>query len=252
MNTNCWEHMSCGREPGGLKVEQMGVCPAAEDSDLNGFNDGDKGGRMCWALAGTFCGGERQGSFTRKVTACLDCDFFAKVKQEEGADFSFLVPGKEFEEISHFLAEIKRQEATIAELATPIIPLFDRIIAMPLVGVVDTARAKELMRALLRGIRQYRAKLVILDVTGVPLVDTAVADHLHKTLLAARLKGVDTIVTGISDAVAETIVDLGVDWSSVRTMSDLQVGLVEALHTLGYRLTSDDASKLQSRAAVRS
>ncbi len=130
--------------------------------------------------------------------------------------------------MGYFIEELHRREETIRDLATPIIPLFDRIIAMPVVGVVDSMRARELMRAMMEGIREYRVRVVILDVTGVPLVDTAVANHLHQTLQAARLKGVEPIVTGVSDAVAETIVDLGIDWSSVRTMSDLQTGLVAA------------------------
>jgi rsbT co-antagonist protein RsbR len=74
---------------------------------------------------------------------------------------------------------------------------------------------------------------VILDITGVPIVDSGVADHLDKTIQAARLKGAHTTVTGISDAVAETIVDLGIDWSGIETLADLQTGLVVALSSLG-------------------
>jgi rsbT co-antagonist protein RsbR len=78
--------------------------------------------------------------------------------------------------------------------------------------------------------------MVILDITGVPVVDSGVADHLNKTIQAARLKGARTIITGISDAVAETIVDLGIDWTGIETLSDLQTGLVTALGGLGIKL----------------
>ena len=98
-------------------------------------------------------------------------------------------------------------------------------------------RARDITRSLLAGIRAHRAKVVILDITGVPLVDSGVADHLNKTIQAARFKGARSIVTGISDAVAETIVDLGIDWSGIEALSDLQTGLVAALSSLGIKLT---------------
>jgi anti-anti-sigma regulatory factor len=138
---------------------------------------------------------------------------------------------------------IEAQQRTLQELSTPIIPLMDApggaggIIVMPLVGNIDTLRAKDIMRTLLAGIRAHRAKVVILDITGVPIVDSGVASHLDKTIQAARLKGAQTIITGITDAVAEAVVDLGIDWSSVETLSDLQTGLVVALAKMGRRIT---------------
>ncbi len=133
---------------------------------------------------------------------------------------------------------IEAQKQALQELSTPIIPVMDRIIVMPLVGSIDTMRARDITRSLLAGIREQRAKVVILDITGVPIVDSGVADYLNKTIQAARLKGARTIVTGISDAVAETIVDLGIDWSGIETLSDLQTGLMVALNSLGFELTS--------------
>jgi DNA-binding LacI/PurR family transcriptional regulator/anti-anti-sigma regulatory factor len=132
---------------------------------------------------------------------------------------------------------IDAQKRAIQELSTPVIPVMERIIVMPLIGSIDTMRARDITRSLLAGIREHRAKVVILDITGVPIVDSGVADHLNKTIQAARLKGAQTIVAGISDAVAETIVDLGIDWSGVETLSDLRTGLVVALNRLGVRLT---------------
>jgi len=131
---------------------------------------------------------------------------------------------------------IDAQKQALLELSTPIIPIMDRIIIMPIIGTVDTQRARDITRALLRGISDYRAQIVIVDVTGVPLVDTNVADHLNRTIQAARLKGAHTILTGISDAVAETVVDLGIDWSDLETLRDMQTGLVAALRRLGIRM----------------
>lgn len=137
------------------------------------------------------------------------------------------------------LAVNQSQREVLEELSTPIIPITDHIIVMPLIGAIDTARARNIMRSLLSGISDNNAKIIILDITGVPLVDTGVADHLNRTIQAARLKGADTIVTGISDAVAETIVDLGIDWSNLDTVHDLQSGLKIALRRLRERLSDE-------------
>jgi len=138
---------------------------------------------------------------------------------------------------------IEAQRQAIQELSTPVIPVMDApdgtggIIVMPLIGSIDSMRARDVTRSLLAGISQHQAKVVILDVTGVGIVDTGVVNHLNKTIQAARLKGVHTIVTGISDVVAETIVDLGIDWSNVTTLADLQTGLTVALKSLGVKLS---------------
>ncbi|MCP4543823.1 MAG: substrate-binding domain-containing protein [Chloroflexi bacterium] len=131
---------------------------------------------------------------------------------------------------------IKAQKQALQELSTPIIPIMDRTLVMPLVGSIDSMRARDITRALLAGIRRHRAKVVILDITGVPVVDSGVADHLDRTIQAARLKGAHTIVTGVSDAVAETIVDLGIDWWEIETARDLQTGLIVALKSRGIKL----------------
>ncbi len=131
---------------------------------------------------------------------------------------------------------IDAQKLALQELSTPIIPLMERIIVIPLIGSIDNERARDITRALLAGIREQRAKIVILDITGVSIVDSGVVNHLNKTIHAARLKGAHAIVTGITDAVAESIVDLGIDWSEVTTLSDLQTGLRTALATMGQRI----------------
>jgi anti-anti-sigma regulatory factor/putative methionine-R-sulfoxide reductase with GAF domain len=125
---------------------------------------------------------------------------------------------------------IDAQQQALRELSTPIIPVLEGVLVMPLIGSIDTTRAKDVTRRLLTGIREHRANVVILDITGVPIVDSGVAAYLTKAIQAARLKGARAIVTGVSDAVAETIVDLGIDWSEIKTLGDLQTGLRAALH----------------------
>lgn len=128
---------------------------------------------------------------------------------------------------------IDAQKHAIRELSTPIIPVLEDILVMPLIGTIDSNRGQDITRTLLSGIGAYRARVVILDVTGVPIIDSGVANYLNKTIQAARLKGAQIIVTGVSDAVAETIVDLGIDWTHIKTLRNLQAGLVAAIHHLG-------------------
>jgi len=132
---------------------------------------------------------------------------------------------------------IEAQRGMIQELLTPIIPIVDRVIVLPVIGTIDANRARDLMRTLLQGITEHRAKVVILDITGVPMIDADIANHLDKTIHAARLKGAQTIITGISDAVAETVIDLGIDWSDIETVRNLQAGLMKAIDNTGYKLS---------------
>lgn len=81
---NCWEHFKCGRQPGGNKVGDLGICPAAKETKLHGINDGINGGRSCWAIAGTLCKGKTQGSYAQKLGDCLKCPFYTSVRQDQG------------------------------------------------------------------------------------------------------------------------------------------------------------------------
>ncbi len=93
---NCWEFKECERQPGGTKVAELGVCPAAIDETADGINGGYWGGRICWAISGTFCGGRSQGSFAQKRLNCMTCDFYREVKEVEGhANFRLLTPGQD-------------------------------------------------------------------------------------------------------------------------------------------------------------
>lgn len=87
MSLNCWEMKKCGREPGGSKSAELGICPAAVADAVNGLNNGKNGGRVCWAVTGTLCGGQVQGTFATKVANCMQCDFYKLVSTEEGFDF---------------------------------------------------------------------------------------------------------------------------------------------------------------------
>jgi len=87
----------CGREPGGVKSAEMGVCPAATSTSTNGVNNGKNGGRICWAIAGTFCGGKVQGDFAQKSVSCMSCEVFKEIKREEGAaGFVLMKPGQKY------------------------------------------------------------------------------------------------------------------------------------------------------------
>ena len=92
---NCWEIKKCGREPGGNNHRDLGICPAATETSCNGINNGKNAGRLCWAIAGTFCGDKIQGDFAQKSVSCTSCEVFKQVKTEEGAeDFTLLKPGQ--------------------------------------------------------------------------------------------------------------------------------------------------------------
>ena len=135
---------------------------------------------------------------------------------------------------------INAQKMALQELSSPIIPLMDGIIIMPLIGSIDSMRAQDITRSLLAGITQYRAEVLILDITGVSVVDTGIAQHLNKTIQAAKLKGTRTIVSGISEVIAETVVDLGIDWSDLDTTRDLESALLVALDILQLELLKRD------------
>ncbi|MCF8062878.1 MAG: hypothetical protein K9M82_10210 [Deltaproteobacteria bacterium] len=91
---NCWEFKKCGRESGGTNVGDLGICPAAEMEKLEGINRGKNGGRACWALVGTLCGGKVQGIYAEKIGTCLECEFYSYVRDQEGQDFLHALPTK--------------------------------------------------------------------------------------------------------------------------------------------------------------
>jgi rsbT co-antagonist protein RsbR len=128
---------------------------------------------------------------------------------------------------------IARQRQQLLEVATPVIKLWDGVVAVPLIGTLDSARSQVVMESLLEAIVDQRAAYAILDITGVPTVDSLVAQHLMKTVAAARLMGAECIVSGIRPAIAQTIVQLGIDLGSIITRAGLADALAHALTQQG-------------------
>jgi rsbT co-antagonist protein RsbR len=145
---------------------------------------------------------------------------------------------------------IRQQQEAIRELSTPVLQVRERLLILPIIGAVDSERARQLTEQLLRGVRSNRAKVVVMDITGVPAVDATVANHLVQTVEASRLLGATVIVTGLSPEIAQTLVTIGVDLTKMNTVGDLQGGIEEAERLLGYtvlgrRKTSSSPDKSQ-------
>ena len=138
---------------------------------------------------------------------------------------------------------IREQQEAIRELSTPVLQVRERLLILPIIGVIDPQRARQLTEQLLRGIRSNRAKVVVIDITGVPAVDSTVANHLVQTVDASRLMGATVIVTGLSSEIAQTLVTIGVDLTRMKTVGDLQGGIEEAERLLGYEIFRPNSLK---------
>ena len=138
---------------------------------------------------------------------------------------------------------VLRQQAEMLELSTPVVKLWEGILALPLIGTLDSARTNVVMESLLQHIVQTGSEIAIIDITGVPMVDTLVAQHLLKTVAAARLMGADCIISGIRPQIAQTMVHLGVDLSAVATKATMADALREALRRSGFRFSRESAPK---------
>lgn len=132
---------------------------------------------------------------------------------------------------------IRQQQEAIRELSTPTLQVRDRLLILPIIGVLDTQRARQLTDNLLQAIRTHRARVVVMDITGVATVDSKVANHLIRSVDAAALMGASVIITGVSADVAQSLVTLGIDLGRITTLGDLQGGLEEAERLLGYSVT---------------
>ena len=135
---------------------------------------------------------------------------------------------------------IRQQQDSLLELSTPVLQVRERLLILPIIGVLDETRASQLTEQLLGGIRSHRAKMVVVDITGVADVDEGVADSLVRTVDASRLMGAEVIITGLSSKIAQTLVTIGVDLSKMRTVGDLQGGIEEAERALGFRVERVD------------
>ncbi len=143
---------------------------------------------------------------------------------------------------------IRQQQEAIRELSTPVLQVRERLLILPIIGVIDSQRAKQLTEQLLRGIRNNRAKVVVVDITGVPTIDSTVANHLVQTVEASRLMGASVIITGLSSEIAQTLVTIGVNLSKMNAVGDLQGGIEEAERLLGYKVMLTTEAPLSSDA----
>jgi rsbT co-antagonist protein RsbR len=139
---------------------------------------------------------------------------------------------------------IREQQEAIRDLSTPVLQVREGLLILPIIGMLDSQRARQLTEQLLGAIQSNRAKVVVIDITGVAAIDLGVANHIVQTVEAARLMGAWAIITGLSSKIAQTLVDLGVDLSTMRTVGDLQGGLEEAERLLEYRSTAMDGAAL--------
>jgi rsbT co-antagonist protein RsbR len=137
---------------------------------------------------------------------------------------------------------IGQQQAAIRELSTPVLQVRERLLILPIIGVLDPARARQLTEQLLNSIQTNRAKVIVIDITGVAAIDQTVANHLFQTVKASRLMGASVVITGVSSEIAQTLVDLGVDVSAMNTVGDLQGGIEEAERLLGYKVSRTGGS----------
>jgi rsbT co-antagonist protein RsbR len=138
---------------------------------------------------------------------------------------------------------IRSQHTELLELSTPVVKLWDGVLALPLVGTLDSQRTQMVMENLLASIVEHEASIAILDITGVPTVDTLVAQHLLKTVAATRLMGADCIISGIRPQIAQTIVSLGVELGEVTTKPSMAAALQVALQRLGHTVQRADSSR---------
>lgn len=160
-------------------------------------------------------------------------DFAAELKARQTAE----------EELQERLLTIRKQQEAISELSTPVIKVWDNVLVLPIIGTLDSQRTQQMMESLLQEIVATGSKLAILDITGVPVVDTMVANHLIKTTTAAGLMGAECILSGISPAIAQTIVHLGIDLTGIRTKSTMMEAMRYAVRVNGQRLVPIDSDE---------
>jgi rsbT co-antagonist protein RsbR len=163
------------------------------------------------------------GDFTKNIEIGHDDEF---TEVEMGINF-----------LVHDLSdEHEKIEMAFSELSTPIIQIWDDVLALPIVGIVDSHRSEDMMVSLLNEVVEKQSRCVIIDITGVDVVDTKTADHFIKMVKAVKLLGAECIITGISPDIAQTLTHIGVDMAGIQTRRNVQQGLQEAFRTLNYEV----------------
>jgi rsbT co-antagonist protein RsbR len=155
---------------------------------------------------------------------------------EQGEIVEFIHISRDVTERVESEERLKAQQKSILELSTPVVRIWDEIIALPLIGIIDSSRAKQIMENLLQAIVETKASIAIIDITGVPMVDTEVADRLIRTIKAAGLLGTKCMMVGIKPDIAQSMVHLGVDLQEIATFSSLQGGLAAAFDQIGLQV----------------
>lgn len=209
---------------------------------------------VCWTLTGHPCGFGTAflgKPVIARETECVGkgdkrCYVVAKTAEAWGAeaeqdlrDLEERSFDQEIRERDELIRQLQQQQQIIQELSTPVIQIWRGILTLPIVGAIDSPRAAKITEGLLQRIVATQARVVLLDITGVPLVDTGVANRLLKTVRAASLLGARCLLVGIRPEIAQTVVHLGVDLSGIETYADLQAGLARAFEMLGLEVKRD-------------
>lgn len=177
----------------------------------------------------------RGGNLNARVPAGEGDEFLDRMSEELNGTLATLQE-LQVESERRRIALIEQQSKIIEELSTPIIQVWDGVLALPVIGIVDSARAQEMMEKLLDRVVESQTRCVILDLTGVTVIDTKTADYLIKMVKAATLVGANCTVTGIGPTVAQTITRMGLDLQGVVTLRDLRDGLKRAFSDLGFEV----------------
>lgn len=153
--------------------------------------------------------------------------------------------------VEHSLGRtIRSQEDALRELSAPVVEVWEEILVVPLIGAMDTRRAQEVTESILTGVVEKRAKVIIIDITGLPVMDTSTANHLFRTVRAVELLGASAIITGVRPAIAQTVVSLGIDTTVLKTKARLVDGLRLALELTGQRVSTESTAAPQPNAAA--
>lgn len=159
---------------------------------------------------------------------------------EKGKVTEFIHISKDVTERVMADEQLREQQKAILELSTPVVKIWEGIITLPLIGIIDSARAQQIMEGLLSAVVETQASIAIIDITGVPFVDTEVSDRLIKTMKAADLLGTKCILVGIKPEIAQTLVHLGIDLENFETFANLQAGLEQAFKEIGKKVVDNE------------